>query len=1086
MDGNITSCTGFLVDSGLTSGEYSTDETATITICPEAPEEIINLDFFIFNLGTGDTMTIYDGNSTNSPLIGIFSGSELQGNNVTSTNGCLTILWESDDVDNGNFSIELTCGIPCIAPIVFIETDQGIPTLGCPNDEITFDGSLTEFFNGGIEGTFTWDFGDGTTDSESWPQVSHTYSEPGGYVVELYMTDSNGCESTNFVSFVVLIATEPNIDIEFESPICLGSEASYQVDANYTPVTWTQISGGITGGYLYIPDNTGQQLSSSVNLTGFNPLDVIDEVSDFEHFFVNMEHSFMGDLTILFECPNGQTIVVHEPGGGGTYLGDPIDNDASETNPGTGWDYWWSPSATNGTWLTESNNYTTLPSGTYQSQAPWSNLIGCPLNGVWTIIVTDTWGIDNGFVFDWSLEFDPSLYPDLINFTPEIGDGPDSTFWNIDPTITNITDDGNGLTLLFNEPGLYEYTYTLIDNFGCTYDENYEIEVIQGPIADAGEDIFLCNEDGNLEAQVIPGNTPFNSAIYEWTPYDNLSDATMNLDPAVTGLDTTTTYVFSVFPVGNPQCISYDSVLVTVQDLPNPGIDTEIIYCPTDDEINLFTEIDGNPDGDGVWLDQNNTLVDSLFNPSTDENVVYYYSFPNCGINSEITVIVNHLDFSISTDTTICQNGIAELHIELLNPFIGSADYIWNQGLPNSDYVIVSPEEPTVYTAHIEYGNGCYTESESTTIFYYPPLNLEINNNTTICNGAEILLEIMTASGGIEPYTYNWTGSQDTTISVNPSVIQTLEENTTYCLTLTDQCESSPVTNCTEITIEQLVTADFEIENNSGCYPINTILTPNETNFENILEEIWNYGDGNQLTQSTGSTVHQYTTPGEYSVTHTLVTNTGCFYTSSQPNSIHVFPRPLASFSVDNEVQVLPYTTFNYINQSVGNEYNYWNFYSSSNLELGNSTEEHPSYTYPPMQLDDYLATLFVENEYGCIDSTSRKVEVLEDFLLFAPTAITANNDGVNDFFYVKGIDIDPDNFLIQIYDRWGIIVFETNDLNKGWNGVLTTNKQRNIEGAQSGSNYYTQNDTYIYRIETKSLSSGNKKIISGYLTVIR
>lgn len=73
----------------------------------------------------------------------------------------------------------------------------------------------------------------------------------------------------------------------------------------------------------------------------------IDDIADLDWFFINFEHSYIGDISITFLCPNGQSIVVHEPGGGGIYLGEPIDDEGLD--PGIGYDYFWSPDATNGT-----------------------------------------------------------------------------------------------------------------------------------------------------------------------------------------------------------------------------------------------------------------------------------------------------------------------------------------------------------------------------------------------------------------------------------------------------------------------------------------------------------------------------------------------------------------------------------------------------------------------------------------------------------------------------------------------------------------------------------------------------------------
>jgi len=94
--GSFTGCGGFLVDSGLSAADYGANENHTITICAEAPEEVINLYFNLFSLGAGDELSIYDGPDTGSPLIGTYTGFELQAqdvyNSVDNTSGCLTVV----------------------------------------------------------------------------------------------------------------------------------------------------------------------------------------------------------------------------------------------------------------------------------------------------------------------------------------------------------------------------------------------------------------------------------------------------------------------------------------------------------------------------------------------------------------------------------------------------------------------------------------------------------------------------------------------------------------------------------------------------------------------------------------------------------------------------------------------------------------------------------------------------------------------------------------------------------------------------------------------------------------------------------
>jgi len=161
------------------------------------------------------------------------------------------------------------------------------------------------------------------------------------------------------------------------------------------------------GDGVIIPDDQSQCFGSQLSVTGFNEETVISDANnDIVNLFMNFEHSYMGDLLITLTCPNGQSLVVHEQGGGGTYLGVPVDIDTQPNDPGIGWDYWWEPGATNGTWADNAGG--TLPSGSYESVQPFTNLNGCPLNGTWEVEVCDLWASDNGSIFNWSLE--TSLY----------------------------------------------------------------------------------------------------------------------------------------------------------------------------------------------------------------------------------------------------------------------------------------------------------------------------------------------------------------------------------------------------------------------------------------------------------------------------------------------------------------------------------------------------------------------------------------------------------------------------------------------------------------------------------------------------
>jgi subtilisin-like proprotein convertase family protein len=168
-----------------------------------------------------------------------------------------------------------------------------------------------------------------------------------------------------------------------------------------------------------IPDDQTMCFSWETEVSIGDPSAIVSEVSGVS-LFVNMEHSYMGDLTITYTCPNGQSLAVHQQGGVSTQIGIPDQLDG--TGPGVGWDYFWSPIATSGTWADNAGG--TLPAGMYESAQPFSLLEGCPVDGVWQIEICDLWGADDGYLFAWGIDFGNCIEesgctnPEACNYDP--------------------------------------------------------------------------------------------------------------------------------------------------------------------------------------------------------------------------------------------------------------------------------------------------------------------------------------------------------------------------------------------------------------------------------------------------------------------------------------------------------------------------------------------------------------------------------------------------------------------------------------------------------------------------------------------
>lgn len=513
---NISACQGAFLDTGGNPSNYGNNESFTSVICPDGSGPAISLQWVIFDLSTAgvapiDQISIYDGPDTSFPLLGTWTGTNSPGivsASFGNVSGCLTVVFTSNNTGTGNFAANISCFQPCEPPTAVATFGSAIPFLACQGEVITFDATGSFAAPGFDVASYTWDFADGTTATGA--VVQHAFNDPAEYVVQVEVVDDNGCASTNLVDLQVLVSTTPIFSGTTPSTtICQGQSVS--LGSSPTPVTWSALPESSLGQGIFLPDLQGVPFSTSITFTQFGPGQTLTNPNDLQAICVSMEHSYMGDLVIQLTCPSGQTMTMHQQGGGGTYIGVPVDNEATPNIQGECWDYCWSPTATNGTWAANSGG--TLPSGTYQSVQPFSNLVGCSLNGTWTFTVTDLFAIDNGYLCDWSLDFNPALFPSLTTYTPVLGNTPDSAGWAGPNLVTNPNNPYQA-TAVGVDPGVFNYTFSVTDNFGCTYDTTITVTVTpspQGPIIIGGNPV-VCS--GGLASLVAPAGYD----TYIWQP----------------------------------------------------------------------------------------------------------------------------------------------------------------------------------------------------------------------------------------------------------------------------------------------------------------------------------------------------------------------------------------------------------------------------------------------------------------------------------------------------------------------------------------------------------------------------------------
>ncbi|MGF1565954.1 MAG: gliding motility-associated C-terminal domain-containing protein, partial [Flavobacteriales bacterium] len=118
-----------------------------------------------------------------------------------------------------------------------------------------------------------------------------------------------------------------------------------------------------------------------------------------------------------------------------------------------------------------------------------------------------------------------------------------------------------------------------------------------------------------------------------------------------------------------------------------------------------------------------------------------------------------------------------------------------------------------------------------------------------------------------------------------------------------------------------------------------------------------------------------------------------------------------------------------------------------------------------------YMVALTATDAFGCSDTYSLPIEiVLEDDIVFVPNAFTPDNDGLNEVFRAYGPPVD--DFRMEVYNRWGEVVFVSEDMNRGWTGDVMN------------SGYYGQNESYAWVI---TYSYDDERVrLTGHVIVLR
>jgi gliding motility-associated-like protein len=588
----------------------------------------------------------------------------------------------------------------------------------------------------------------------------------------------------------------------------------------------------------------------------------------------------------------------------------------------------------------------------------------------------------------------------------------------------------NGTTSSINQVAAgTTYIVTVTDESGCTDSDEVVVSFSPGQIPEAGNNDSICIGDSTI-LQASGGS------LFIWNTGDSTN--AISVDP----IQTTT---FKVTVTSNDGCSGIDSVIVKVNELPQPKLGDDRAICP-----NESTVIAALPDMFSYKWSGGENQAAIMVTPDT--TTTYTVSITNdrlCSASENIVVQVKSApNMTIDTILPLCKNASA---VALSGQ--SANGYFFGDGVLNGKFH-PSVTDTTIVTIYYTADEHNCSDTISSRIMIYPVPEVLLEDQT-VCESNQIELGEANQTDG----DYRWSnGETEKVITLSPS------SNTTYALTITsnDGCTERDTAN---ITMLESPKVDFFVDKENGCRP-HTVSFMDASSLSGIYY-IWDFGDQQIFTSNTGDINHTYFEKGDYNVSLTVISADSCIDSSTQNKLIQVYDPPKAEFTYSPRGPSNLQPEVHFTNQSEGDINSYSWVIEDKQTSYYSKDMSHRFTTSGEFQV-----SLIVENEY-CHDETSQYVIVEADHTIYIPTAFTPDGDGVNDEFKIEGIDISNDDFRLYVFTRWGEEIYTGTDINKGWNGT----KHNQGEVLPVG--------VYSWLVEYRDLDKKGHKL-KGKVTILR
>ena len=796
-------------------GAYGDNLDQTYTVCV-TPGQGFAVEFIFdasynsgyFDIDPSDTLFVYDGPDVNSPLIAALNNNtspNMGATGITTLNnatGCITFQFVTDGANGGQgFQGVIRCRYICqpVEPYItatppIVPEDTGTIDI-CLGDTVWLSANANfpmSAANGGIgynqtleNSLIEWQVAGGLPMQPAGDSMYIVPDQIAGYYVDLVITDTLGCFDYQRTRVRVgTIPTYAEMASVLDDTICYGETAIVLGGINtiledtsgVDPTSGEYLVGGLFAEQLELPDGTGSIediYSTTISITGAAPTDSISAGSQLVNICVEMEHTFLGDLEMWLTCPGSQDSIVifnayngnsnapgFVPGGfspGGIDLGIP----STGTGIGTCFQYCFSITENNlGTFASEYGSMgTTMAAGTYLPEESFDNLIGCPINGDWTLNVVDNWAIDDGWICQWNIELVDSLSPEPEYYTPQIVNG----WWDNSPGLVVLGD--TAIEVTPPTPGEHFYTFNIEDNFGCQHDTTVSITMIP-PLTSFTQADTSCGLQLDLTAADynIVGEWSYEAPVGETVSF---SPDEFSYTPTVT-LSGPGDYKFIY---ESDYCGQKDSAVVTILPEPQPVTLLDQTVCP-----GATLNFDAENENIGAtynWTPGDSTQQVFVLDSVVEATAVEVTITNVCGTASgSAMVTVETLSVTGPTDE-LCVADVADLDVQFsttggiwtfVGPSGANASFDADATDPSPEVSVTQDGEFWFYFTDDDCG---MVDSANAVFVSAPTVNATIDTNR-ICVEDSVLLTYTTNMTELDDYVFSWEpfGISDSTLMI--------------------------------------------------------------------------------------------------------------------------------------------------------------------------------------------------------------------------------------------------------------------------------------------------------------------------------